>query len=335
MQDYATTIQFLDKAEQLTPKTKVPAAARAQVLTQKALAFFDVRDYARADRLMRVLERTRFRYIDQENRAKLVHQQGYLLALAKQYPAAEATYDRALRDLKAASPCDLPMILVKKMQLYAAMNRMDLALRAFNESNQCADSCGIIKYQIYANDELSRIYKERNDTAGFAAATQRLNALNLIYAQGENIATLHNQKEAINQQATAQQLQEQQRRRDWLLGGVTLLGLAVFSLIGWWLYRRQQRRLEQEKAQIQAQLERQLLNSLQQSVRQMPIAAEYVANLSGRQQQVLTYLVQGLSNRDIADVMCVSENTVKYHTKNIYDELGIKNRKELLTRLRP
>lgn len=334
VQDYATTLQFLDKAEQLAPKTKVPAAAKAQVLTQQAFAFFDIRDYARADRLMRGLEQTQFRYINQENKAKLVHQQGYLLALAKQYPAAEATYDRALRDLRAASPCDLPMILVKKMQLYAAMNRMDLALHAFGQANQSADSCGIIKYQIYANEELSRIYKERKDATGFAAAMQRLNALNLIYARGENIATLHNQKEAIAQQTAARQLQEQLRRQEWLLGSITLLGLAVLLLIGWWLYRRQQQRLEREKAQIQAQLERQITDRQQQVAKPMPIAVEFVANLSDRQRQVLTYLVQGLSNRDIAELMYVSENTVKYHVKNIYDELGVKNRKELLTRLR-
>ena len=39
-------------------------------------------------------------------------------------------------------------------------------------------------------------------------------------------------------------------------------------------------------------------------------------------------LKQGLSNRAVGARLFVSENTVKYHLKNIYAKLGARNRTE-------
>jgi DNA-binding NarL/FixJ family response regulator len=51
---------------------------------------------------------------------------------------------------------------------------------------------------------------------------------------------------------------------------------------------------------------------------------------TARQSAVLTYIAEGLSNKDIALAMCISENTVKYHVKVIYGLLAVKNRTDCL-----
>lgn len=48
--------------------------------------------------------------------------------------------------------------------------------------------------------------------------------------------------------------------------------------------------------------------------------------LSPRQQEVLELLAEGLRNRQIADHMCVSVNTVRNHVQNLFDALGARNR---------
>lgn len=48
--------------------------------------------------------------------------------------------------------------------------------------------------------------------------------------------------------------------------------------------------------------------------------------LSEREQQILGLLASGMSNKDIAESVCVSENTVKFHLKNVYSKLGVKSR---------
>jgi LuxR family maltose regulon positive regulatory protein len=50
------------------------------------------------------------------------------------------------------------------------------------------------------------------------------------------------------------------------------------------------------------------------------------ASITAREQDVLRLLSQGLSNREIADRLCVSLGTVKTHLANIYAKLGVSSR---------
>ena len=54
-------------------------------------------------------------------------------------------------------------------------------------------------------------------------------------------------------------------------------------------------------------------------------------SLTGRELEVLSLLVEGLSNREIADRLSLSEATVKFHLTNIFSKLGAKNRVEAAT----
>lgn len=48
--------------------------------------------------------------------------------------------------------------------------------------------------------------------------------------------------------------------------------------------------------------------------------------LTTRERQLLAALSKGLTNEQIAARIGISRNTVKYHLKNVYDKLGVKNR---------
>ena len=61
------------------------------------------------------------------------------------------------------------------------------------------------------------------------------------------------------------------------------------------------------------------------SVRQPAGAA---LDLSQREVEVLEKLSRGLTNAEIAAELTVSENTVRFHLKNIYEKLGVTNRTE-------
>jgi DNA-binding NarL/FixJ family response regulator len=53
--------------------------------------------------------------------------------------------------------------------------------------------------------------------------------------------------------------------------------------------------------------------------------------LTERENEVLQLLVQGVtSNRDLAERLVVSENTVKYHLRNILDKLHVQNRAQVV-----
>jgi LuxR family maltose regulon positive regulatory protein len=56
--------------------------------------------------------------------------------------------------------------------------------------------------------------------------------------------------------------------------------------------------------------------------------------LSDREQDVLQLLAAGLTNREIADALIISPQTVKKHAENIYGKLGVRGRTEAAARAR-
>ena len=52
--------------------------------------------------------------------------------------------------------------------------------------------------------------------------------------------------------------------------------------------------------------------------------------LSPREREVLDQVSQGLTNREVAERLYISENTVKYHMKNILDKLHLRNRSQVI-----
>src|SRR5262245_19132783 len=54
------------------------------------------------------------------------------------------------------------------------------------------------------------------------------------------------------------------------------------------------------------------------------------AALSARERQVLAAIAEGLSNADIADRLNISEKTVRNHTSNLFDKLGVWSRAQAI-----
>ncbi len=55
------------------------------------------------------------------------------------------------------------------------------------------------------------------------------------------------------------------------------------------------------------------------------------SELTDRELEVLQLLVQGNTNRDISETLCVAEGTVKFHVRNILDKLGAGDRTQAVT----
>lgn len=62
--------------------------------------------------------------------------------------------------------------------------------------------------------------------------------------------------------------------------------------------------------------------------------AHLLEPLTDREQEVLELLAQGKTNREIADALVLSVNTVKWYNRQIYGKLGVGNREEAAARAR-
>lgn len=52
--------------------------------------------------------------------------------------------------------------------------------------------------------------------------------------------------------------------------------------------------------------------------------------LTTREQEIFHYLASGASNREIANHLVISENTVRNHVHNVLDKLNLRNRREVI-----
>ena len=57
---------------------------------------------------------------------------------------------------------------------------------------------------------------------------------------------------------------------------------------------------------------------------------DFDVGLSEREIEIIEHLALGLTNQEIAQVLCISKRTVDNHVSNIFNKTGIKNRVVLI-----
>jgi two-component system, NarL family, response regulator LiaR len=92
---------------------------------------------------------------------------------------------------------------------------------------------------------------------------------------------------------------------------------AIFAGVGIWLGLR-----------LTGRPERVVVREVPVEVRPFVLddAKREVLGITRRELEVLELMAQGMSNREIAEKLFVSENTVKTHSSRVFDKLGAKRR---------
>ena len=81
-----------------------------------------------------------------------------------------------------------------------------------------------------------------------------------------------------------------------------------------------------------SRVKRGLTSSLPASPPHTSAPMKWPEGLTEREREVVRLISEGLSNKDIADRLCISSITVRHHLTNIFDKLGVSNRQKLLIR---
>jgi DNA-binding CsgD family transcriptional regulator len=100
-----------------------------------------------------------------------------------------------------------------------------------------------------------------------------------------------------------------------IYGGSTAL---VFAILGIWLGLKLTRKEEVVVVKEVAVLTTQPFALNQERLRELSITK--------RELEILELIAQGMSNREIAEKLFVSENTVKTHSSRLFDKLSAKRR---------
>lgn len=251
LSDYDKNLEYLELALSFGRQTDKSAYFEANILCQEALALFDVQRYVLADSLMKKLSATDYKHLDDEYKAKIIMQEGYLLFIAKNNRAAELKYDAAITFLRRSSICDLPMILAKKIELYGAMRDAKSMQSAYQESMYYSDSCGIIKYSIYNKEMLIKVLA---NTYGFANVGSELDSLNNLFNRNVKLKELNDldTKYKINNKDLALKSQKRTTLYLFVITFLLILGMIILTLFYFLLKR--QKRLVSDQYHITEQL---------------------------------------------------------------------------------
>jgi DNA-binding NarL/FixJ family response regulator len=66
-----------------------------------------------------------------------------------------------------------------------------------------------------------------------------------------------------------------------------------------------------------------------------PVSAPEIGKLSPRELEILDLIVPGFSNKEIADRLSISVESIRWHLKNIYHKLHVHSRTEAASKFRP
>lgn len=124
---------------------------------------------------------------------------------------------------------------------------------------------------------------------------------------------------------------------------IAFLALLIFTffLIRFFIKKRKKQEtiIAQMKNELRSSME-ELTEIKQESVKdnldQIAERIEKLARkheLTDRETDVLLQITKGLNNKEIAEELFVSVNTIKYHTRNLYEKLDIKKRTEIASKL--
>jgi two-component system, NarL family, nitrate/nitrite response regulator NarL len=85
-------------------------------------------------------------------------------------------------------------------------------------------------------------------------------------------------------------------------------------------------RLQHGEAPISGKLAVRILDEFREMKQKPNLPQETPDALTQRETEILELVVQGLTNVEIAQALCVTENTVKIHLRNILEKLHLDNR---------
>lgn len=330
--DYGAAINYLKKSKIIASDLAKNDSLSMKINAQLAFIYFDSNKYKEAEIAIEKIRKNNFVTIDENDKAYLFMQQGYLNFLEKKYVLARKEYKNALILLKKVSPCNQPAVLVKQMQLYNALGEISKIDSTFNKAMILANYYNILKYKIYATEEIKNIYESRNNKDKTFLYNTKLDSLNKIYNKDQNLSAMHmgNEKFLLNQS----EIQVNEKFKIIIFSILAAILLAGFGI---YFYRKSSNYKKQTKAaekeiDLMKNIIKQFANDLRPNNENKEILNSEL--LSDRQKSILHLISEGFTNKEIAAKLFISENTVKYHVKNIYVILDLKDRKDLFRKLK-
>lgn len=323
--NYEEALKCLDKAYLAGKKSDRQQEIASMLSAEKSFIYFDLHEYERASELMDSLRKTDYTFLSIESKSFVIMQEGYIYFLNKDYSNAELYLQSAKALMQENHPRNLPMVYGKLLELYNATNEYEKRDDAFNKGIDIAKVFGLLKYEMYMYEMLRKehVYNREFEEAYLTGLI--LDSVSKLYDATNNNHQLINYNKNLELKEKEHEIQRFTTIRNFMM--VILIIFLIVIVLSYQLIKSVKQEhllLGNEYQRIYDELT--LLAQKKEKGDQFDLS-KY--NLTTRQNEIIALLKEGKTNKQIASELFISENTVKYHIKSIYEILQIENRTQL------
>lgn len=325
--NYTKTLHKLDLALAEGLQSDQKEEVKNTIDAEKCFVYFDTQDYPKAEALITQLRKLNFKHLSIPTQSWIIMQDGYIKMLNKDYAKSEQLLNEAAALVKANSPENLPNIYGKKIELYNKMKLFEKRDTAFKEGLLLAKKYNKVKYEMYLYQVMRNIFQENEDYKNAFFTQKKYDSIVKYYNATDANGKLELAEKKLEDEN--RQLKKQNEKYiDYILYGViiSLLLLLYFAFRLYQSNRTKRILVEKENTRIHNEIER-LTQALDEKGNASLNLSNY--NLTDRQKEIIELIRSGLTNKEIATKLFISENTVKYHLKIIYEILDVEHRFEI------
>lgn len=325
--NYPKALQFLDTALSQELSGSHLEEITQVVKAEKALIYFDLQEFEIADSLIKELALDNYKYLDEYTKVWIFLQEGYSLTKQKKYTLAENRINDAMDISIKSFPDQLLFIYGKKIDLYNEMGEYDKRDSTFAIALKNATESKLIKNQMNLYQVMYNIYKNNNDYKNAFIVQSKFDSLEALYnpyIRSAKLDILEQQLAEKNRENLVQHDRQLQLIQFLLIGFLSLLSYFLFRLFK--SYKREHQLIEKQNKLISSEIDV-LTKKLEETKNTSLDCSKYP--LTERQLEIIALIRAGKTNREIAGELFISENTVKYHLKAIYEILNVSHRSQI------
>ena len=237
-----------------------------------------------------------------------------------EYTKASDDFETAITLLKGEESDYLPVVYNELISLYGLMENPKKVIGSYQEGVTYAKEYNVLATVFELHRTLSDYYK----SLGKHEESLALSATILQMAGAYNIPSISSRLDFVEKDILkrSKEMEQQKNKRIQriLLGFILLVCFLVgISFVAYQKNKERKTLMERENFSLKSSY-----TSLKEEKKN---AKE--PQLTERQLTILNLVKMGKTNKEIAEDLCISENTVKYHLKIIYNLLKINGRSEL------
>ncbi|MBL1409392.1 tetratricopeptide repeat protein [Sphingobacterium faecale] len=328
--NYTGALKNLELAYQESQKTNKKEKLTTQIIIERILIHFDLKNEREYLELLKQLKPGDLQYVKKETQAYYQCILGHLELRKGNYKEADSHFEQAIALFQAETPKHLPLIYKAKVELYNIMGLHDKAIEAFEKGLLSANEHHIDIYKIMMYETMIYYYTSNKEYEKAYHAQKTVSEARRQYDAANRSGKLTLLEKELLQQRTNIEIINK-RNMTWMLYCITFLLFAlVFVLFRLYQSNKQRRILmEKEIEQMRISLQRYINPASNTNLSPLDLQQDS-PQMTARQLQIVELVKQGKTNKEIGAALFISENTVKYHLKTIYELLDVSNRLALM-----